>query len=211
MSVLMKLDEHSTRRGRPPGTSARELELVALRLFTEQGFDETTVDQIAAGAGVSRRTYFRYFESKSDAVWNDFNQEIDALRDRLAEAPDHLPIMDAVRQAVIAVNHYRAEDVPELRARMNLIGSVPELAASATRHYDAWERVIAEFVAHRTGQPADSLYPRTVALATLATCRAAYEQWAMIADADLTYYLDEALRALAQGFGNLVDGRGGQR
>src|SRR5712691_9666645 len=49
------------RRGRPPGTSRRELELIALRLFTEQGFDNTTIEQIAAEAGVSKRTFFRYF------------------------------------------------------------------------------------------------------------------------------------------------------
>jgi len=199
----MSTDEPGARRGRPPGTSARELELVALRLFGEQGFEETTVDQIAAGAGVSRRTYFRYFESKSDAIWRDFDQEVEAIRERLAEAPSHLSIMNAVREAVLAVNHYRAEDVAELRTRMNLIGSVDEIAASATRHYDAWERAIADFVARRSGQPPDSLYPRTVALATLATCRAAYEQWASVADSDLTHYLDAALRALSTGFRDL--------
>jgi mycofactocin system transcriptional regulator len=196
----MTTEQQTVRRGRPRETSARELELVALRLFAKQGFEDTTVDQIAAGAGVSRRTYFRYFDSKSGVLWSDFDREVDAIRVRLADASDELSIMDAVRQAVIDVNHYRAVDVPELRERMNLIGSVPELAASATLHYDAWERAIAEFVARRTDEPADALYPRTVALATLATCRAAYEQWAVSADTDLTFYLDAALQALASGF-----------
>ena len=196
----MSVDDQAVRRGRPPGTSARELELIALRLFAEQGFDDTTVDQIATQAGVSRRTYFRYFDSKSDVLWSDFDREVEALRAQLAQAPGDLSIMDAVRHAVIAVNHYSADDVPELRARMHLIASVPELAASATRHYDAWERVIADFAALRSREPAHSLYPRTVALASLATCRAAYEQWALQADADLTRYLDAALQFLARGF-----------
>ena len=62
----------------------------------------------------------------------------------------------------------------------------------------------------RTGRPARSLYPLTVGRATLAACRAAYERWAARADADLTVYLDAALRALAAGFADevLVNGVG---
>lgn len=178
------------------------MELIALRLFTEQGFHETTVDQIAAGAGVSRRTFFRYYDAKSSVLWNEFDDEVDAIRASLAEMSDDLPIMEAVRQAVLEANHYRAEDVPELRMRMNLIGTVPEIAASATVHYDAWERAVSEYVARRIGQPADSLYPLAVGRAVLAVCRAGYDRWAARADADLTVYLDAALRALAAGFAN---------
>jgi TetR/AcrR family transcriptional regulator, regulator of mycofactocin system len=193
-----------TRRGRPPGTSARALEVIALRLFATQGFDATTVDQIAAEAGVSRRTFFRYFESKSDVLWGEFDLEVENLCRELAALPSDLSVMDAVRTAVLAVNHYGPDDVPELRARMNLISVTPELAASAALHYDAWERAIIEFVAQRSAQPADSLYPLAVGRATLATCRAAYERWAARADADLVVYLDAALRALAAGFADDV-------
>jgi TetR/AcrR family transcriptional regulator, regulator of mycofactocin system len=192
------------RRGRPPGTSARDLELVALRLFAERGFDDTTVDDIAAGAGVSRRTFFRYFDSKASVLWSEFDTEVDTIRGLLAATSDDLSAMQAVRQAVLAANHYRVEDVPELRARMHLISSIPALAASATVHYDAWEQAISEFVSRRTGQPADSLYPLAVGRATLAACRAGYERWASRADADLTVYLDAALRALAAGFADHV-------
>jgi mycofactocin system transcriptional regulator len=188
------------RRGRPRGTSTRELELIALRLFAEQGFHETTVEQIAAAAGVSTRTFFRYFDAKSSVLWHTFDAEVDAIRDALSRAPDDLPVMDAVRHAVLAANHYRAADVPELRTRMTLVGTVPELAASATVRYDAWERAISEFVGRRVGQPADSLFPHVAGRATLAACRAAYERWAVRANADLTVYLDAALRALASGF-----------
>ncbi|MDQ1735405.1 MAG: TetR/AcrR family transcriptional regulator, regulator of mycofactocin system [Pseudonocardiales bacterium] len=191
---------NGARRGRPPGTSARELELVALRLFTERGFDATTVDDIAAGAGVSRRTFFRYYDSKASVLWSEFDHEVDTIRALLNGTSDELSVMDGVREAVIAANHYSAEDVPELRARMNLIATVPDLAASAAVHYDAWERAISEFVARRTDHPADSLYPLAVGRATLATCRAAYEMWAGRADADLTVYLHVGLRALSAGF-----------
>jgi hypothetical protein len=55
----------------------------------------------------------------------------------------------------VGANRYRAEDVPELQARMNLIGSVPALQASAAYHCDAWERAVSEFAAgHPRGLPA---------------------------------------------------------
>ncbi len=59
---------------------------------------------------------------------------------------------------------------------------------------------MSEFAAGRLGQPASSLYPLAIGRATLAVCRSAYDRWADRADADLTVYLDEALRALAAGF-----------
>jgi len=192
------------RRGRPPGTSRRELEVIALRLFAANGFEETTVDQIAAEAGVSRRAFFRYFDSKPDVLWGSFDTEVATIRALLDEVPVGLPVMEAVRRAVLAANHYRAADVPELRARMSLVGSVPALMANAAVHYDAWERTVSEFVARRTGQPADSLYPLAVGRATLAACRAAFDRWVVHADADLTVYLDAALRALAAGFADDV-------
>lgn len=198
----MRVADHPPmgRRGRPPGTSARELELISLRMFTEDGFDDTTVERIAAAAGVSKRTFFRYFDSKADVLWHAFDGEVRALRAALRAIPADVPMMEAIRQAVVGVNRYRAEDVPELRIRMNLIGSVPALQASAAQHYDAWERAVSEFAAGRLGQSAESLYPLAIGRATLAVCRSAYDRWAERADADLTVYLDQALRALSVGF-----------
>jgi mycofactocin system transcriptional regulator len=193
-------DAASARRGRPPGTSRRELELIALRLFTDQGFDNTTIEQIAAEAGVSKRTFFRYFSSKASVLWSEFDSEVDTIRAALADVPAEVPMMEAIRRAVATANHYRVQDVAELRLRMNLIGGVPALQSSTAVHYDAWERAISDFAAIRLGQPADSLYPLVVGRATLAACRAAYDRWSARADADLTFYLDAALAALAAGF-----------
>jgi mycofactocin system transcriptional regulator len=190
----------AARRGRPPGTSRRELEVIALRLFTRKGFDATTIEQIAAAAGVSKRTFFRYFSSKADVLWSEFDREVEHIRAELAGIPPAVPMMRAIRRAVVAANHYGPGDVPELRLRMNLIGSVPALMSSAALHYGAWEQAISDFAAARLGQPPDSLYPLAIGRATLAACRAAYDCWSARADADLTFYLDATLTALDAGF-----------
>ena len=195
------------RRGRPPSTNARAVELIALELFAEHGFEETTVEQIAERAGVSGRTFFRYFESKASVLWHQFDREVDALRAAFAEVDDDVPLMDAIREVVVSVNHYRPDDVAELRARMHLIGSVPALQASAAPHYEDWEQAVSEFAGRRLGERADALVPLTVGRTTLAACRSAFDRWVAVGDADLTTYLDASLRAVAAGFAG-PDGTG---
>jgi TetR/AcrR family transcriptional regulator, regulator of mycofactocin system len=168
MSVTLRVtlpgtvEADSPRRGRPPWTSARELELIALRLFTEYGFDATTIEQIATEAGVSERTFFRYFGSKASVLWSECDTDVGAIRGALARTPPGMPMLEAIRRAVLSVSRYRVEDVPELRVRMNLISTVPALQSSAAAHYDAWERAISEFAAARLAQPADSRYPLAI-------------------------------------------------
>jgi TetR/AcrR family transcriptional regulator, regulator of mycofactocin system len=193
-------DQAGVRRGRPPSTSRRELRLIALRLFASRGFDNTTIELIAAEAGVSERTFFRYFTTKASVLWTEFETEVATIRTSLATAPDEVPLMDAIRSAVVAANHYHADDVPEMRMRMHLIATEPALSFSAAEHYDAWEQAISEFAGHRLGQPANSLYPLTIGRTALAACRAAYDRWSARADDDLTTYLDAALTALGAGF-----------
>ncbi len=145
---------------RPPaGTSCRE---IALRLFADHGFENTTIEQIAAEAGVSERTFFRYFTRKASVLWADFDTEVATIRAALAVVSDDVPMMDAIRGAVVAANHYHAEDVPEMRRRMSLIATEPGLSFGAAEHYAAWERAVSEFAARRLGQPAESLYPLAI-------------------------------------------------
>jgi TetR/AcrR family transcriptional regulator, regulator of mycofactocin system len=188
------------RRGRPPSTSRRELQRIALRLFVAHGFDNTTIEQIAAEAGVSERTFFRYFTSKSSVLWAEFETEVLAIRDALADVPESVPMMEAIRTAVVAANHYRAEDVPEMRMRMALIATEPALSFGAAEHYAHWEQAVSDFAARRLGLPADSLYPLAVGRTVLAACRAAYDRWSDRGDMDLPAYLDAALSALSAGF-----------
>jgi len=188
------------RRGRPRATSRRELQAIAIRLFAEQGFEATTIEQVTTEAGVSERTFFRYFTSKASVLWSEFDTEVAAIRAALAVVPDDVPMMDAIRGAVVAANHYRAEDVPEMRLRMSLIATEPALSFGAAEHYAAWERAISEFAARRLGQPAESLYCLAIGRTVLAACRAAYDRWSDRADNDLPSYLDAVLAALASGF-----------
>ena len=188
------------RRGRPRATSRPELQSIALRLFADNGFESTTIEQIAAEAGVSERTFFRYFTTKASVLWADFDSEVATIRAALVVVPDDVPMMDAIRGAVVAANHYHAEDVPQMRQRMSLIATEPGLSFGAAEHYADWERAISEFASRRLGQPAESLYCLAIGRTVLAACRAAYDRWSARADNDLPWYLDAVLAALASGF-----------
>src|ERR1700709_2723071 len=86
--------------GRPPVTSRDQLEHVGLRLFTELGFDATTVDRVAEEAGFSRRPLFRYFDSKNDLPWGDFDSRLDWFRRRLRTAATSQSTAEAISEAV---------------------------------------------------------------------------------------------------------------
>ena len=74
------------RGGRPAITSAHELAAVAQRLFVAHGFDETSVEDIATAAGISRRTFFRYFSAKADVCFADSPTELVRLQQALSAA-----------------------------------------------------------------------------------------------------------------------------
>jgi AcrR family transcriptional regulator len=167
--------------GRRRITSRAELEHVAFELFDRQGFEGTTIDDIAVAAGIGRRTFFRYFPSKNDVPWGNFEDELDRLRAWLAACPPHWP----------------------------LILGVPVLQAHSTLRYAEWRQVIADFVAERTGEPACALFPQTIAYAMLGVAIAAYEQWLQDDDSNLSELLDTAMRDLAAAFGDGLPLRAG--
>ena len=190
------LDDAAVRPGRRPATTRAELAQVALAMFTERGFDETTVEDIAAAAGIGRRTFFRYFASKNDVVWGDFEHGLVALRARLAAGDPGRPLLDELREAVLAFNQLDASEVPWHRDRMTLILRVPALQAHSTLRYRAWRSVVADFVAERLGAAPDDLLPQLVAHSCLGAALTAYEQWLQRPGTDLPPLLDQAMRAL---------------
>ena len=187
------------RQGRPPVTTKIELERVALAQFAERGFVETTVDDIAAAAGISRRTFFRYYASKNDVVWGDFDALLVAMEAWLAAAPASRSLMRPIADAVVRFNSLPPEAVPSHRQRMALILHVPALQAHSTLRYADWRAVIARFAARHLGQPADSFGPQLVGHVSLAAAVAAYEQWLADDGSDLGDLLRSAFRAVTIG------------
>lgn len=185
------------RPGRRRVTSRLELEHIAFGLFADMGFGQTTVDDIAAAAGIGRRTFFRYFASKNDIPWGMFEAELGRMRARLGACSPEVPLMAALREALVDFNRVEPEQIPWHRRRMALILRVPALLAHSTLRFSAWRDVVAEFVAERTGQRPDALAPQTVAHAVLGVAIAAYEQWLDDENADLAVLLDSAMRELS--------------
>lgn len=194
---------HGAGRGHPGRrriTSREELEQTAFALFAAHGFEATTVDEIAAAAGIGRRTFFRYFPSKNDIPWGAFEDELDRMRVRLKACPPEVPLMDAIRLALIDFNRVEPAQVPLHRRRMELILRVPALLAHSTLRFTAWRDVVAEFVADRTGRRPEELAPQAIAHAVLGVSVAAYEHWLDHPAADLGTLLDDAMCQLGGAF-----------
>jgi len=193
-------DTTPRRGGRRPSTTRHELEKVAFDLFARNGFDDTTVDEIAAAAGIGRRTFFRYFDSKNDIVWGNFTEHLSYMREQFTACPPDQPLMDAIRHVVVDFNQFDPTEVPWHRRRMELILRTPALQAHSTLRYADWRAVVAEYAAHRLCLDPSDLRPQAIAYTALGTALAAYEHWLAHPNRDLESILDQAFRDLGHGF-----------
>ncbi|HEV7471349.1 MAG TPA: mycofactocin system transcriptional regulator [Pseudonocardia sp.] len=191
--------DHARRAGRRPVTSRPEIEHIALELFTESGFDTTTVDDIAHAAGIGRRTFFRYYASKNEVPWGAFDEQLVRMRSTFAGLAPDLPVMAGVREAVLDFNDVTPEEQPWHRRRLRLILQTPTLQAYSTLRYASWRQVVAEYVAGRLGEPSTALVPQTVGHASLGVALAAYEHWLTAEGTELRDLLDDVFRALEGG------------
>jgi mycofactocin system transcriptional regulator len=180
-------------------TSRSEIEHIALDLFSERGFETTTVDDIAAAAGIGRRTVFRYYASKNDIPWGAFDEELRRMRETFAALPVDLPVMTGVRLAVLDFNEVHPDEQPWHRRRLQLILGTPALQAHSTLRYAEWRQVVADYAGGRLGLPPGDLLPRTIGHASLGVALAAYERWLAEEGAELRELLDAAFRALEHG------------
>jgi AcrR family transcriptional regulator len=145
----------------------------ALRLFSRQGYAETTVDQIAAAAEVSPATFFRYFPTKEDTVLYDRLDPtmIDVFRSQPAE----LSLTEALRATVLGSLQLLTEDDWRLEnERQYLVFSTPELRARVMDQLYASIDMLAALAAERVGRPVDDFAVRNWAGATVGVVMAAY-------------------------------------
>lgn len=164
-------------RERKKRETREALSWAAVRLTVERGWDGVLVEDIAAAAGVSPRTFNNYFAGKADAIAfrhrHRFAQLADVLRDRPADEP----LWDAVRAAALAVVDPHEQPPPDgWVAGVRLMTAHPAMVAELARANVDGERVIAGAVAERVGD-ADPLYPRLVAAAVGAALRISTEEW----------------------------------
>jgi TetR/AcrR family transcriptional regulator, regulator of mycofactocin system len=200
VDLAMTASVHA-RPGRPPATDHDAIERAAFALFAERGFEATTIDDIAAAAGVGRRTLFRYYASKNDIPWGQFDASLVRLREHLDSMAPTIPVHRAVHDAVLAFNRLDPAAIPQHRQRMRLLLTTPALQAHSVHRYAQWRGTIAAYVASRYGLAETDLLPRTVGQVTLAISLSAYEQWLSVQDQPLERYLDEALGGVIAYFG----------
>ncbi len=206
MSMDGPRDEPAQRLGRQPATTVAELSHIGLELFIRNGFDATTVDDIAEAAGIGRRTFFRYFPSKNDLPWGEFDALVASMRSYLMSRPAEVPLLTAIRTAVVEFNRFPNVEDSYHRARMTLLLTVPTLVGHSTLRFAAWRRAVAEFAASRLGAAPEDLLPQTIAYTYLAVSIAAYERWLHEDGASVIDLLEQAMDDLGDAFAGVAGG-----
>ena len=148
----------------------------AMRLFEAQGYDQTTIEQIAEAAGVSPSTFYRYFPTKEDVVVQDEYDPmiIAAFRNQ----PEGTAPIEAFRETLAAVfAQFSPEDMDRIRKRVAFILSVPALRARQVQQAFATEHLIRDLVGARVGRPSTDLEVRHFAAVMIASWIAAILDW----------------------------------
>jgi AcrR family transcriptional regulator len=148
----------------------------ALRLFSEQGFETTTVEQIAEAAGISAATFYRYFTSKEDSVVTDEYDPI--FVQSFMERPSDEPLIDAVRVLMLeVVVHYIVRDRDLLVARHALKSRTPALATAFFEEQARSQEMFAALIARHVRRPPDDLDVRVACGALSGALHEAFSTW----------------------------------
>ena len=192
-------EETPSLRERNQARARSEIANAALRLFAERGFEAVTVDEIVSAAGVSRRTFFRYFETKEDALLADYPELKIRLTETLGTGRAEAPL-EAVRAGLHRMADWYVDRAEAVLARSRVIRDAMHLAARNLEFLSQWERAIACTLADPIGSDPSDLIPRTAAAAIVAAFRAAVTQWVRSScTEDLHALTDRALDLVGHG------------
>ncbi|MFB4320249.1 TetR family transcriptional regulator [Actinomadura sp. 21ATH] len=189
--------ERSGLRERTRRAVRAELAELALGLFVERGYEETTVDDIAAAAGLSKRSFFRYFPSKEDVVFGD----VEDLADQVADAVRARPAGEAPWTALRAVLREwegRVHAAQRDPATLRLIESTPALRARLNLRRDGMRERITAALLDRPGSGLDAFTADLLTACAAAAVDAAGREWLRRDGAtDRTELVDRAFALLA--------------
>lgn len=186
-------------RERKKAQTRRIIQQEALRLFLANGYESTTVEEIAAAAGISHMTFYRNFPTKEDVVLSD---DYDPMIVELISArPANEPLMDRIRHAVTdGLAQIYAVDRDALLTRMRLILTTPALRARQWEQQNATEHLIARALSARAGE--SYLSTRVVAAACLAAISTAAWIWVEgNGEQDFPDLVDQAFTLLSRELG----------
>jgi AcrR family transcriptional regulator len=193
-------------RGKSRESLRAEIAEVAFKIFAERGFDQVTATEVAAAAGISRASFFRYFESKEDAVFvvqEELGVDVAAA---VRARPDGEDAWTALRRGLdIAVRTYQ-RDPDEMLARLRLIHRTPDLRSHQLDRLDEWKMLIGAALARRLGMREDEIAVESLVAAALGAFDAALARWSETDGAeDLIALIDAAFASVADPFPRLGD------
>ncbi|MFF7559753.1 TetR/AcrR family transcriptional regulator [Streptomyces pseudovenezuelae] len=154
----------------------------ALALYAEQGFERTTVIEIAEAAGLTERTFFRHFTDKREVLFYGTETAMDMLTRAIAEAPASASPMDAVGAALESFGAFFQEDPERVRRRDAVVSSSTELRERELVKLDALTSAMVGALRER-GTPAPTA--GLAAEAGIAAFKVAYAHW-IAAEPDTT-------------------------
>lgn len=153
------------------------LRSAALDLAEERGFDGFTVDEVAARAGVSPRTFFNYFPTKEAAVLADPRPVMEAMINAVHERPE-ARLVDAIHAAIAAFLEVSAADGRNIRRELALVEGQPSLRIALLSHYCAYERSLGRAIAERMGTTVeDDPLPLVIAASAVGIARIVLVRW----------------------------------
>lgn len=173
---------------------------IALKLFLSQGFEQTTIDQIAKAAGMSRATFFRYFPTKEDVVLVMAEDYARQTRDVLEQRPDDEPVWTALRHALEPAAGDQGKDVAAALQTARAVIQSPSVRSRYQERYWQWREVLHPEVVRRIA-PADPSKADPGASALIASALscldAAIEAWVKAdGTVPLSQLLDQAMDAV---------------